>query len=245
MKMKHIAFILLIMGSLVAPSFAAEEVPDAALDEALQQFSKTLPKTGVDSFKPSPIPGLYQVSAGPQVFYFSPEGYLVFGEIWSQDGKNITAQARNDIVQANIAKLPLDKALTIGSGPIQVIEFTDPDCPFCRQIDQMLAKRTDLTRHIFFFPLESIHKTARAKARYVLCSQDKEVALQEVFQGGLDNQPIPQVGDCDADVLIDEHLRAGGSVGVRGTPTLWIDGQRIQGDAKTISTYLNQKGVKK
>ena len=243
--MKRVVLSLMILAGLAAPVFATEELTDAARNKALQQFSKTLPKTGIDTFKPSPIPGLYQVGAGPQVFYFSPEGYLVFGEIWSQDGKNITAQAREEIVQANVGKLPLDKALTIGSGSRQVIEFTDPDCPYCRQLDQMLAKRTDLTRYIFFFPLESIHKSARAKARYILCSKDQDAAMREVYQGGLDNQPIPQVGDCDADALIDEHLRAGGSVGVRGTPTLWIDGQRTQGDAKTISTYLNQKGESK
>ena len=245
MKMKQVVLILMILMDFTSLAFAAEEVSDAALSKALQQFSKTLPKTGVDTFKPSPIAGLYQVSSGPQVFYFSPEGYLVFGEIWSQDGKNITAKARAEIVRTNMTKLPLDKALTIGSGPRQVIEFTDPDCPYCRQIDQMLAKRTDLTRHIFFFPLESIHKSARAKTRYILCSEDKEAAMREVYQGGLDNQPITQVGDCDADALIDEYLRAGGSVGVRGTPTIWIDGQRTQGDAKTISTYLNQKGERK
>ncbi|WP_020678152.1 DsbC family protein [Geopsychrobacter electrodiphilus] len=243
--MKRVVLSLIILAGFAAPVFAAEEVTDAALNKALQQFSKTLPKTGIDTFKPSPIPSLYQVGAGPQIFYFSPEGYLVFGEIWSQDGKNITAQARDEIVRSNVAKLPFDKALTIGNGAHQVIEFTDPDCPFCRQLDQMLAKRTDLTRHIFFFPLESIHKSARAKARYILCSQDQEAAMREVYQGGLDNQPIPQVGNCEADTLIDENLRAGGSVGVRGTPTLWIDGQRTQGDAKTISSYLNQKGESK
>lgn len=243
--MKRVVLSLMVLAGFAAPIFAAEEMTDAALNKALQQFSMTLPKTGIDTFKPSPIPGLYQVGAGPQVFYFSPDGYLVFGEIWSQDGKNITAQAREEIIQANVAKLPLEKALTIGSGPHQVIEFTDPDCPFCRKLDQMLAERTDITRHIFFFPLESIHTSARAKARYILCSQDQDAAMREIYQGRLDNQPIPQVGDCDADVLIDEHLRAGGSVGVRGTPTLWIDGQRTQGDAKTISTYLNQKGESK
>lgn len=240
--MKRI-ILLLICLSLALP-VCAQEPPKQVLDQALKQFSKTLPKTGIDTFKPSPVKGLWQVGAGPNIFYFSPEGYLVFGEIWSADGRNMTAEAREEIVKANFAKLPLDQALTIGEGPIQVVEFTDPDCPFCRQFDQVLSKRTDVTRHIFFFPLESIHKTARAKARFILCSSDKEAAMREVYSGGLDNQPISQPGECNADAKIDAGLRAGGSVGVRGTPTIWIDGQRFQGDARSLAKFLNQKGEK-
>lgn len=230
---------------LVSLAVLSTTVLAAGIDrnKAMEEFAKTLPKTGIDTFQPTPIPGLWQVGAGTQIFYFSPEGYLVFGEIWTPEGKNITAEARNKIVEKNLSKLPLDKALTIGDGPIQVIEFTDPDCPFCRKLDQMLDQRTDITRRIFFFPLESIHKSARTHARYILCSNDKEAALREVSQGELDRQHIP-IGDCQADSLIDEHLRAGGSVGVRGTPTLWIDGKPVRGDVEAISNYLNRKGVK-
>lgn len=231
---------------LVSLAVVSTSVFAAGIDrnKAMEEFAKTLPKTGIDTFQPTPIPGLWQVGAGTQIFYFSPKGYLVFGEIWTPEGKNITAEARNKIIEKNLAKLPLDKALTIGDGPIQVFEFTDPDCPFCRKLDQMLAQRTDITRHIFFFPLESIHKSARAHTRFILCSEDKETALREVSQGELDKQPMSN-GDCQVDSLIDEHLRAGGSVGVRGTPTLWIDGRPVRGDVETISNYLNRKGAKK
>ena len=30
--------------------------------------------------------------------------------------------------------LNLDKALKIGTGKTTIIEFTDPDCPYCRQL---------------------------------------------------------------------------------------------------------------
>jgi thiol:disulfide interchange protein DsbC len=32
--------------------------------------------------------------------------------------------------------LDLDKALRIGTGKTTVIEFTDPDCPYCRKAYQ-------------------------------------------------------------------------------------------------------------
>jgi len=240
--MKRSVLLLALLAAAAVPALAAEKATEKALDKALRQFARTLPRTGIDSFRPSPIPGLYQVGAGPQVFYFSPKGYLVFGEIWTADGKNLTAQAREEIIRDNFGKLPLDKALTIGSGPVQVVEFTDPDCPFCRQLDQVLAGRKDITRHVFFFPLESLHPSARDKARFILCSADREKAMRAVYAGELDDMSIPDTGDCQADALIDEHLRAGGSVGVRGTPTIWIDGRRVQADAWTIATILDQKG---
>lgn len=222
--MKRILPLLLtaLVGS--QPALAGEAGQDAAA-----KLGRLLPATLVDGFAPSPVPGLYEVTAGDQIFYFSPSGHLVFGEIWSQDGRSLTAERREEIVAEKLARLPLDKALTVGHGPRRVIEFTDPDCSFCRTVDDFLGKRDDVTRHIFFYPLESLHPQAAAKARYILCSEDRERAMREVFAGEWDRQEPPSVaGDCREE-LLDEHWKLGGSLGVRGTPTLWVDGVRIQG----------------
>lgn len=222
------------------PAFAGEPKGNAAA-----QLSSILPNTAIDGFGPSPVPGLYEVIAGDQIFYFSPNGHLVFGEIWSKDGRSLTAERRDQLTAEKLDRLPLDKALTIGHGPRQVIEFTDPDCPFCRKVDAILEGRTDLTRHIFFYPLEGLHPKAAAKSRFILCSKDKEKALREVYAGVWDNKALPPVANDCQETILDEHIRLGGSLGVRGTPTIWIDRTRIKGaDLNAIAALLNKPSTK-
>ena len=96
----------------------------------------------------------------------------MFGEIWTKDGRNVTAEKRARIAAAKLKDVPLDKAVKIGNGRNKVIEFTDPDCPYCRKAAEFFKGRNDVTLYVFFFPLP-IHKDAQAHARYVLCAADK------------------------------------------------------------------------
>ena len=144
------AFMLLIVAA-AGFSMANDEVRTEK-----EKLMKSFPNLKVDGFRESPLKGLYEITAGEQVFYFNPEGYLFFGEIWTKDGKNLTAEMREKVAADRIKDLPLDKALKIGTGPRKVIEFTDPDCPYCRKVDSFLAKRTDVTRYVYFVPLRRI-----------------------------------------------------------------------------------------
>jgi thiol:disulfide interchange protein DsbC len=232
----------LILVAFVGVQSALAE--DPARDPA-DQLSQLLPNTTIDGFGPTPIPGLFEVTAGDQIFYFSPTGHLVFGEIWSKDGRSLTAERREEVVAEKIKRLPLQKAVTIGNGPHQVIEFTDPDCPFCRKVDTYFAGRSDVTRHVFFYPLETLHPQAAAKARYILCSEDREKALEEVYAGKWDSVSLPPMANGCQETLLDEHLQLGGMLGVRGTPTIWVDGIRIKGaDLAAIAALLDQPSNK-
>jgi thiol:disulfide interchange protein DsbC len=154
----------------------------------------------------------------------------------------VTAERRDQIIAEKVKTLPLDKAVTIGNGPNQVIEFTDPDCPYCRKLDAYLSGRKDITRHIFFFPL-NIHPKAKDKAQYILCSENPGSAKREVFSGKWDKD-LPPLKNCSA-TLLDDHLRSAGVVGVRGTPTLWINGTKIGGaNIEAIASILDNSKTK-
>jgi thiol:disulfide interchange protein DsbC len=230
-------FCLLLIACLGIQPVLAGETGENPVD----QFSKMMPNTTIDGFGPTPIPGLFEVTAGDQIFYFSPTGHLVFGEIWTSDGRSLTGERREQAVAEKLKRLPLQKALTIGNGPHQIIEFTDPDCPFCRKLDEFLADRSDVTRHVFLYPLEGLHPKAAAKARFVLCSEDQEKALKDVYSGKWDNADLPPLADSCQETLLDEHLQLGGMLGVRGTPSIWVDGIRIKGaDLAAIAALLDQ-----
>lgn len=207
-------------------------------------LKKNFPNLKVDSVSESPIKGLYEIVAGNQVFYFSPDGYLMFGEIWSKDGKNLTAEIRDKVLAEKVKSIPLDKALKIGSGKHQVIEFTDPDCPYCRKVDEFLAKRTDVTRYVFFFPLRQIHPDAEKKSQYILSQKDREQAFREIISGALDGKPLPE--PAHKNEMLEEMDQVAKSVGVRGTPALWIDGIAVNGaDIPRITALLDGKEVKR
>ena len=229
---------------LIVVTTAGISIASENLQSEKDSLMKSFPNLRVDRVSESPIRGLYEIVAGNQVFYFSPDGYLMFGELWSKDGKNLTAEMRDKVLAERVKSIPLEKALKIGSGPRQIIEFTDPDCPFCRRVDEYLAKRTDVTRYVFFFPLRKIHPDAEKKARYILSHKEKEHAFREVFSGSMDGKAIPQ--DEGAGAQLEEMENIARNIGVQGTPAIWIDGITVNGaDLPRISALLDGKGVKR
>lgn len=207
--------------------------------ELKENLLKTFPNMkNLGDIKESPVKGLYEVTAGEQVFYYSNDGYLMFGEIWTKEGKNLTSEAKEKFIAQKIRNIPLDKAVKLGSGPKTVIEFTDPDCPYCRNVDKYLSGRTDITRYIYFFPLRQIHPDAEKKSRYILSQADKAKAFSDVISGSLDSKSVP-VKDGDYEAQLKEMELVGSSIGVRGTPDMWINGVHVSGaDLKKIEALL-------
>ncbi len=163
---------------------------------------------------------------------------MFFGELWSAKGRNLTRDSKSRRLSAKQGMFPLDLALKIGNGPNQVIEVTDPDCPFCRKSSEFFAAREDITRYVFLFPLDKLHPQADAKARYILSSNDREAAYEDVFSGMYDNQPLPPFKDNG---LLNQHRRIAAQVGINGTPQFWINGQHVSGfNPKQFETLLNK-----
>lgn len=241
MNAKRITIGGLVMSMVAIAGFS---LANDNLKNEKEALMKNFPNLTLDSFKESPLKGLYEITAGDQVFYFSPDGYLFFGEVWTKDGKNLTAEIRQKIASERVNGIPLDKAVKIGNGPRKIIEFTDPDCPYCRKVDSFLSKRTDVTRYIYFVPLRKIHPDAEKKIRYILSHSDRESAIRDVFSGRFDGKPIP-VGDAAHTKELEEMEQVAARLGVRGTPALWIDGTPVNGaDIPRISGLLdNGKGV--
>ena len=228
---------------MVATSSMSAAGDNNITNELKENLLKTFPNMqNLGDIKESPVKGLYEVTAGEQVFYYSNDGYLMFGEIWTKEGKNLTSEAKEKFIAQKIKNIPLEKAVKIGTGPKTVIEFTDPDCPYCRQVDKFLAERSDITRYIFFFPLRQIHPDAEKKSRYILSQSDKAKALNDVASGAFDGKAIPvKVGEFESQ--LKEMEGVGASIGLRGTPALWIDGENVNGaDLNKIAALL-KKGV--
>ncbi len=232
----------LIIGGLCLAVMAVGGLAGAAdnLMTIKGNLEKTFPQLKIDSIGESPVKGFYQIFSGDLLLFVNQDGYLFYGNIWSPDGKNVTEAIRDKILAEKLKKIPLDKALVIGSGPHKVIEFDDPECPFSRKANEFLAKRTDVTRYVFLFPLTQLHPDAEKKARYILAQKEQGKAFLEVLAGGMDGKPLP---DADGQTpRLDEMVKIGQGIGVSATPTLWIDGVAVKGaDIPRMSALLEKR----
>lgn len=133
--------------------------------------------------------------------------------------------------------LDLDKALKIGSGKTTVVEFTDPDCPYCRKAYQYFLTRPDVTLYIFFSPLSS-HQNARQKAQYILSADDRERAYAEVMSGLYDTAPPTAITDRGKR-LLDEQAAIVRSMGITEVPVFMVYGRVLRGfDRRKIEAVL-------
>lgn len=192
-----------------------------------ETFKKTYPQIPFDSIRPTAVKGLYEVSKGADIiYYFEEQGLLFVGEIIDKTGKSLTDERKTEMLVANTKKLPLDKAIKIGNGKHTIIEFTDPDCPYCRRAAAFLDARKDVTRYVFFFPLPS-HKDAENKIKYIFCSSDRAKAYDDAMKGKLDTQKYTVCKKQEAADLLNIHKEIGSRAGVNGTPMFIVDGKEL------------------
>jgi thiol:disulfide interchange protein DsbC len=236
-------FLLFSAAAGIAVNSYAESDPCAGVAE---KFIAEAVKAGqkgfkVDAVRQSPVKGLCEIQAGTNILYFAPaENLIVSGNIFDFTGRNYTKEKMEAITNESLGKtlsnLPLDKAITIGKGPVQVIEITDPDCPFCRRASVWLDSRSDVTRKVFFAPLA--HPHAIEKVKVILAAKDPEAEYHAYMHGEHDKDAaVPVVTDEKAKAMADEHLKLVNAAGVSGTPTFYING--------TVVVGADTEGIKK
>jgi len=221
-----------VVGVLSATLALGAEIDDVAKIKA--EIARRYPKLAITEVKSTDIKGpLLELTAGQNVIYYDQSGgHLVFGEIWSRDGVNLTSKKKEALV-AEVAKQNLamfrdnlGKAVKVGNGKHQVIELTDPDCPYCRRMAEYWDKRTDVTRYVFLMPIPSLHPNAEIKSKFILASDEKGQALHDVFNGKYDSS-LPTAADDKG--LLADHKQLTIKSGLNGTPAYFVDGVFVHG----------------
>lgn len=133
--------------------------------------------------------------------------------------------------------LDLSKAVKIGSGKTMVIEFTDPDCSFCRKAEAYFEGKTQVTRYVFFMPLAS-HPASKEKVQYILSAKDKARAYKEVLSATFDKRLLANITP-EGVILQKEHHQIAKANKVDATPTFMVYGRIIEGfDLKRLEPLL-------
>lgn len=232
-------FIAGLVAGAISLSVSASETNDA-VQQAQDKLKATFNSLNVVDFKPTEIPGFFEVNMGNGTIYYHAEKELLFfGEIYNKNGENLTLKSRQEALSKIMDTLPMDKALVLGDQEgIPIIEFTDPDCPYCRNYEKFFntIKDSYKVKRIIFFD-NRIHPQASPKIEHILCSEDKELAYFQAY-----NNLLPsELKTCDeAPEIMATHVEIAKSLGVGGTPSFIMDGKMQTGfRQQPIIDYFN------
>jgi len=238
--MVRLIFSLLILILCSPLLVSAAPVPSEDLKSVANALSMSFPNIPLKQVNATPVEGLYEIiTQKEEVLYFVPRSsHILAGELWDNKGHNLTREGKAQRMTDKLEQLPLDKAIKIGDGPNQVVEVSDPDCPFCRDGSAFFSAREDVTRYVFLYPLDRIHPQAEAKSSFILSAEDQETAYEDVFSGEYDDKSLPDFKDNG---LLAIHRQAARQIGINSTPRYWINGKYISGtNLKEFEKLLDQ-----
>lgn len=206
-----------------APAAAVE----AQLRKVLAERIPSLPK--IDEVSKTPIPGLYEVRIGTDLYYADEKGdHIVQGSIIDTRTRSNITEARIDKLTAvDFASLPIKDAVVYkqGTGARKMAVFVDPNCGYCKRFERDLVTVKDVTIYTFIYPI--LGPDSNAKSRDIWCSKDAAKTWRAWMIDG--NTPTKVMGQCDTAAL-DRNVEFGKKYRVQGTPALFFeDGTRKPG----------------
>ena len=177
--------LLASVGICLALSFAHSTHADEAAVK--KRFESRFPSASVTNVTVAPLPGLYEVFVQGELIY-TDEGvnYILNGSL-------LDAASRRNLTEERLAKLqgipfdqlPLGSAIEIvkGNGSRKLAIFEDPDCPYCRRLEQELTRVDNVTMYVLLYPLDQIHPGATEKSIRIWCSPDRAKAWTDAVLG--------------------------------------------------------------
>ena len=224
-------------GSEVAPSLRAGTPAPDMLATLQGKYKGTTFRSVVTSH----VPGIYEVTMGQNVAYTDASArYFFFGRLFDmQAQQDLTAEKLDSASKIDTKVLKTGDAIKLvkGNGARTLYVFSDPDCPFCKQLENNLVSLNNVTIYTFLMPLDGLHPDARGKAEAVWCSTDRAQSWDTLMKTG-----VAPTGSAKCDTPIDRNLALASSLSITGTPTLIsADGRKMPGarSADQISSWLD------
>ena len=217
----------ILLTAAAAPLAGAEPMDEQALRSHLQQ---ALPQFTLDAVRPAPIPGLYEVLAGSEVWYVTDDGqHLLEGNIYDlQTRHNLTEAARKEVRANVLARYDAGSLLVYPADgpPLHTITVvTDIDCVFCQRLHAHIDELQELGVEVRYLlsPRAGLDSGSYRKAVSVWCADDPQDALTRAKR-----REDVERRECANPV--EEHMNLALSLGTQSTPTIFQpDGTMIRG----------------
>ncbi|HNO74303.1 MAG TPA: DsbC family protein [Nitrosomonas mobilis] len=203
------------------------------------------PDSEIESLTQTPYQGLYEVVIGGEVFYTDEKAdYFFMGHmVDTKTRTSLTSERVQQIRDARripIDSLPLQHALKTvkGKGERSLIVYSDPNCPYCKKLEEKLVKAENVTIRTLVYPiLNGSMDTAVA----IWCSPDRVKAWDDFMLRAIK----PKAGECETPLMT--ILQSGQEYRITGTPTLiFADGSIVSGliPLAEIEKRLDQQSAK-
>ncbi len=198
----------LVGGAAAAPAASEEHA-------MLERLKRLYPSSEFTAVSKSPLPGMFEVTMGPQVAYVGKDGrYFVFGRLVDLQNQPDPAAARPTAAaqRIDVAELPLRDAIVQvnGSGARKLFVFLDPKCPGCDQLDADLSQLPDTTVYTFLAPALNPDSRDAARKQWIVFMPERALETQ----------------------VIDQNLQVAKRLGFTGMPAL------IRGDGEVVSGVM-------
>ncbi|MXS83960.1 DsbC family protein [Nitrosomonas oligotropha] len=200
----------------------------------------------IDSVKKTPYLGLYEVVVGDEVFYTDDKAdFFFFGHVINTKTRvSMTNERIQEIKSARrvpLESLPLQHAIKVvkGDGKRKLAVYTDPNCPYCKQLEKELVNINNVTIYTLLYP---VLKGSMELSKKIWCSKDQIKAWDDFMLKGV----APSSSECDTP--LDALVKSGHENKVTGTPTLvFADGSIVGGmiPAATIEEKLESASKSK
>lgn len=239
--MKWFNLLAAVAVALGAPAQANEAAVRKGIADRLPDFPK------IDEVRATPIPGLFEVRVGVDIFYSDATGQFMLQDAQLIDLKtrrNLTQVRVDQLTQVDFASLPLKDAMVWkrGNGERKLAVFSDPNCGFCKRLERTLQELKDVTVYTFLIPI--LGADSKDKSRAIWCSKDNvTVWLDWMLRN---KPPTPVTGTCD-ESAIQRNTQFARQHRIGGTPAIvFEDGSRAPGalDLAALEERLKRAGSK-
>lgn len=212
------ALILILAGGLAASTVLAAETETKA--DPRVELARKIPGAKPEDLRPSPIPGLYELTRGADIAYVSADGkYAIAGDLFDlKSSENITENRRRAARLKLIGSVPEAQMIIFAPKETKhtVTVFTDVDCTYCRKLHSEIAEynRLGIRVRYLFYPRSGPNTESWTKAQEVWCSPDRQDALTRAKRG-----EKLKTKAC-ANTPVERHYELGQEVDLRGTPAI-------------------------
>jgi protein-disulfide isomerase len=265
---------LLVLVLLFATATAAQNPPAssagpsaAELQKRTEAFVRNIFAWGpeyqvkVGVLKPASLPGFYQVTIEVSVGSASDTALMYI----SKDGRHLirgdVLDTNEDPFAENRRKISLEGRPSLGpaAARVVVVDFSDFQCPHCRQLDQLLRELQPRYPQVRFvskhFPLSQIHPWAETahlaaectqrlnpaayrKVHHAIFDRQDKITTESVWQTMLEVTGQAGVDPVDfkacmvapeTKAAVQKDVAEGQAVKIANTPTVFVNGRRVVG----------------
>lgn len=201
---------------------------DAGADALTKKLKESMPGMPLSSVTPTPVAGIYEVVAGPDVVYMTADGRYMFQGVLLdfEQRKNLTEERRASL-RVDLLKQVKDEDTIIfapqGAVKHTITVFTDPSCPYCRKLHKEvpeLNKQGVKVRYVMY-PRAGLDSPIGKSSIGIMCAKDRKAELDKSLGGQSVSLPA-----CDTHPLA-KMIDLGTQMGLEGTPFIVTEGGHV------------------